>query len=93
MPRVTFTSTLQRHLSAPPATVPGETVRDALEGVFAGNPRLRGYVLDEQGRLRRHVVVFVDGEPIADRERLADPLRPDSSVHVMQALSGGSERA
>jgi sulfur carrier protein ThiS len=65
------------------------TVREALDQVFSANPRLRGYVLDDQGRLRRHVVVFVDGEMVADRERLSDPVRPASSVLVMQALSGG----
>ncbi len=89
MPVVTFTSTLQRHLAAPVATVAGATVREALEEVFRANPRLRGYVLDDQGRLRKHVVVFVDGELVADRVRLADPVRPASAVYVMQALSGG----
>jgi molybdopterin synthase sulfur carrier subunit len=89
MPEVTFTAVLQRHLSAPPATVSGATVREALEEVFRGNPRLRSYVLDDQGRLRRHVVVFVDGELVLDRDGLADGVAPDSRIFVMQALSGG----
>jgi sulfur-carrier protein len=89
MPQVSFTANLQRHLAAPRADVSGATVREALEGVFRDHPRLRGYVLDDQGRLRRHVVVFVDGEAIADRDGLADPVRPESSIYVMQALSGG----
>ena len=89
MPVVSFTRALERHVAAPPTPVAGATVRDALEEVFRGNPRLRGYVLDDQGRLRRHVVVFVDGEMVADRERLSDPVRAASSVLVMQALSGG----
>lgn len=89
MPEVAFTAALERFLSAPAARVAGATVRDALEEVFRGNPRLRGYVLDDQGRLRKHVVVFVDGEPVADRDGLADPLSPAAKVFVMQALSGG----
>jgi hypothetical protein len=52
-------------------------------------PRLRGYVLDDQGALRHHMMVFVDGEPIRDRARLSDLVRPTSEVYVMQALSGG----
>jgi sulfur-carrier protein len=89
VPEVTFTAALERHLSAPPAKVDGATVREALEGAFRGNPRLRGYVLDDQGRLRKHVMVFVDGEPVADRDGLGDPLAPSAKVFVMQALSGG----
>jgi len=53
------------------------------------NPRLRGYVLDDQGHLRANVVVFVDGRRSSDRVTLADPLLPHSRVHVLQALSGG----
>ena len=58
MPRVSFTQNLQRHLSAPPRRVEGATVREALDRVFAENPRLRGYVLDDQGRLRKHPSYF-----------------------------------
>lgn len=65
------------------------TVREALDRVFAQNPKLRGYVLDEQGALRRHMIVFVDGAQVVDRSTLADPVDSDGEVYVMQALSGG----
>lgn len=89
MPQVTFTSALQRHLAAPSRRVEATTVRQALEAVFRDDPTLRGYVLDDQGRLRPHVQVFVDGARIADRERLTDPVAPTSELYVAQALSGG----
>ena len=89
MPRVVFTANLERHLPAPAQRVPGATVRAALEAVFAANPRLRGYILDDQARLRRHVVVFVDGARISDPDGLSDALGEESEVYVMQALSGG----
>ncbi|MCO6458569.1 MAG: MoaD/ThiS family protein [Pirellulaceae bacterium] len=89
MPQVVFTSNLRQHLELPELVVEGQTVRQALEAVFAEHQRLRGYVLDEQNRLRTHMVIFVDGRPIKDRERLSDPVRPDSQLYVMQALSGG----
>jgi sulfur carrier protein ThiS len=69
--------------------VAGSTVREALEAVFARNPRLRGYLLDDQGALRRHVVVFVAGEPVIDRERLSDKVSKEAEISVLQALSGG----
>ncbi len=76
-------------MECPPAEVQGTTVREVLDARFAKNERARGYVLDEQGALRQHVVVFVNGEPIRDRVRLSDPVQGDAEVYVMQALSGG----
>ena len=89
MARVTFTPNLRRHLRAPEAVVGGATVRDALAEVFREHPALRGYLLDDQGRLRQHVVVFVDGERVRDRAGLGDPVGPASELFVLQALSGG----
>jgi len=89
MPEVKFTPNLKRHLATPAVRVTGGTVREALDNVFQGNPALRGYVLDDQGRLRKHVVVFVDGTLIDDRVGLSDPLDSASELFVMQALSGG----
>ncbi len=89
MAEVTFTRHLERFLSAPARSVAGDTVACVLAGVFDANPRLRGYVLDDQGRLRKHVTVFVDGETVQDRRRLSDAVCDDSQIFVMQALSGG----
>jgi molybdopterin synthase sulfur carrier subunit len=89
MPTVTFTPNIQRHISCPATQVPGKTVRQVLDAVFEGNPRARGYVLDDQGTVRAHMVVFVDGHQVHDRQHLSDPLRPDAEVYVAQALSGG----
>ncbi len=86
---VAFTPNLQRHVEAPTERADGETVRAVLDQVFAHNPRLRTYVLDEQGALRRHMIIFVDGQQIADRTHLSDPVRAASEIYVMQALSGG----
>lgn len=89
MPRITFTPNLQRHVACPPTTVDGGTVREALVRVFADHPRLESYLLDDEGRLRKHMVVFVDGSPARDRDGLSDPVGEASEIVVMQALSGG----
>ena len=89
MARVLFTPNLQRHVQCPASEAHGDSVREVLDGVFARNPRLRGYVLDDAGALRRHMVVFVDGLPVRDRQRLADPVPAGGEVVVMQGLSGG----
>jgi molybdopterin synthase sulfur carrier subunit len=90
MARVVFTQNLQRHVSCPPQEAAGRTVREVLDAVFSVVPRARDYVLDEQGAVRKHVVIFVDGEQLRDREHLTDLVPENGEVYVMQALSGGS---
>ena len=89
MARVTFTQNLQRHVQCPATEVPGQTVREVLDAVFAKNQPARGFVLDDQGAVRKHVVIFVDGRQIQYRLHLADPVGPGGEIYVMQALSGG----
>jgi sulfur-carrier protein len=89
MPIVSFTSALQRFLDTPTTRVSGATVGEALAAVFAEYPALRGYVLDDQGAVRRHVVVFVNGQPVKDRIRLSDAAHGNDEIYVFQALSGG----
>jgi sulfur-carrier protein len=89
MAHVVFTPQLRRFTETPEVETPAATLRGALEAAFELNPRLRGYVLDDQGHLRPNVAVFIDGRRCQERATLADPLAPDSQVHVLQALSGG----
>jgi hypothetical protein len=69
--------------------VTGKTVRDALHDYFISTPEARGYVIDDQHRLRRHMAIFVNGRPLTDRVGLSDAIEPDATIDVFQALSGG----
>ncbi len=89
MVRVNFTENIQRHCACPSTEVRGDTVRQVLDEVFAANQKARGYVLDDQGGLRRHMIVFVNGETVRDRVKLTDRVSDGAEVYVMQALSGG----
>jgi sulfur-carrier protein len=89
MAKVTFTANLMRHVDCPSVDAKGVTVREVLSAVFAQNPRLKGYVVDEQFSLRRHMGIIVDGEIVMDRKRLSDPVASNSEIFVLQALSGG----
>lgn len=86
---IEFTPQLRRFVDTPVVETPARVLRDGLEAAFAINPRLRGYILDDQGHLRANVVVFIDGRRVRDLRGLTDPLGPQSRVHVLQALSGG----
>ncbi len=89
MAQVTFTDNIQRHIPCPPMEVPGQTVREILEQVFVHQPLMRSYILDDQGRVRKHMVIFVDGVQIRDPRGLSDRVSASGTVYVMQALSGG----
>jgi hypothetical protein len=89
MAQLIFTQQLGRFMTVPQVETDAADLRSALDAAFAGHPRLRGYVLDEQGRLRENVVIFIDGQRTRERTVLNDPLATDSNVYILQALSGG----
>jgi hypothetical protein len=89
MATVRFTQNIQRHVSCPTREIAGSDLRAVLDEYFRENERARGYVLDEQGKVRQHMLIFIDGEMVRDRDRLSDAVKPDSLIDVIQALSGG----
>lgn len=89
MPTVEFAPALTRHVPCPRQGVAAGTLAAVLDSAFAAAPALRGYVLDEQGAVRKHVAVFVNGTMIRDRADLTQPLAREDRVHVIQALTGG----
>jgi hypothetical protein len=89
MAQVHFTSWLREIVPDGPLTADGATVGDALAAVFAERPNVRGYVLDDRGAIRKHVCVFADGRRLHRDATLSHPIKPNSDVYVMQALSGG----
>jgi molybdopterin synthase sulfur carrier subunit len=89
MPTVRFAESIQRHVECRTREVDGGTIAAVLDRYFQDNERARGYVLDDQGRLRQHMAIFVDGRHIRDRTALTDPVAADAVVDLIQALSGG----
>ena len=69
--------------------VEAASVADVVNEIEKIAPGFAFYVCDERGSLRMHVNNFIEEEMIADRVRLSDPVRPDSRVFILQALSGG----
>ena len=89
MALVEFTPNLYRHVKCQSMTVPGDTIIQVLYTVCEENTRLRSYLLDDQGQLRKHVTVFIDNVQIQDRSNLSDTVSASSAVYIAQALSGG----
>ena len=90
MPRVQFTRHLNRFFPGLSSVeVEAGTVAEVVRALERLYPGLASYLVEDQGALRRHVNIFVEGVLIQDRIGLSDPLSPDSEVDIMQALSGG----
>ena len=89
MAQVHFTAWLHELAPKAPVQAAGATVAEALAATLQQQPQLRPYVLDDQGRLRKHVCIFADGTRLAQGAALDHRIAPDSKLHVMQALSGG----
>jgi sulfur-carrier protein len=62
------------------------TLADALEALNERYPGMRFRVVDEQGAVRRHIKIFVDGVLARD---LATPVRPEGELMIVGALTGG----
>ena len=69
--------------------VSAANVFEVLEIIENEHPGIKSYLVDDQGILRQHVNIFVDGKMILDRTTLSDNLEANSEVYIMQALSGG----
>jgi hypothetical protein len=89
VPTIHLTSHLRRIAPAGPVRVEAATLGAALDAYFTAAPKVRSYILDDQGGLRRHVAVFIDGELLVDKKDLGRSVAATSEIYVMQALSGG----
>jgi molybdopterin converting factor small subunit len=63
----------------------GATVGEVLRGLETTHPKLEGWILDEQGRVRQHVNVFVNGERLKEDA----PVAAGDRLHVLPSISGG----
>jgi molybdopterin converting factor small subunit len=66
--------------------VEGTSVAELLRTLEQAQPALQGWILDERGRIRRHINVFVNGEKGTEDTAVAN----DDRVDVLPAISGGS---
>ena len=85
MVRIVFTPQLRRFLDVPDVQARPGPLRAVLQQAFSRQPRLAGYVLDDQGHLRANVVVFIDGRRVADRVEITAGLDANATVAVRGA--------
>jgi molybdopterin synthase sulfur carrier subunit len=90
MAHVKFTQSLKRFFpDLCKVEIEGNTVADIVTALDTRWMGLADYLIDEQGRLRPHVNIFVDGELIHDKQALSDLVDNNTRIYIIQALSGG----
>ena len=87
MPTVNIASPLRSYTQgAASVTARGATVEEVLADLEARFPGMRFRMIDEQGRIRQHVRIFVNTEGVDDLSR---SVASNDVVHLICALSGG----
>jgi molybdopterin synthase sulfur carrier subunit len=84
--KVSIPSPLRSYTGADEVEADGATVAALLADLDARHPGIRFRMIDEQGRIRPHMRIFLNGERIAGIEQ---PVSPGDRVQILQALSGG----
>jgi len=73
----------------PQAIVQGATVLDALQDAVAQYPALKFHVFDSNGKIRRHINIFVNDQNIRDLKGLKTRLKDDDQIMLLASISGG----
>jgi molybdopterin synthase sulfur carrier subunit len=63
----------------------GATVVEVMKDLERAHPAMRGWIVDERGHIRRHLNVFVNGEPGEEHTAVGG----EDRVDVLPAISGG----
>lgn len=90
MAKVNFTYALKRfYPNLESVDITADNVSEVVSGLEHYYPGLKDYLVDEQGRLRQHVNIFIGEKLIKDKENLSDQVTEKDEIFIMQALSGG----
>jgi molybdopterin synthase sulfur carrier subunit len=85
MANVRLRGQLEKLAGASELPVEGDTVTELLKALEEAHSGLEGWILDERGILRRHINVFVNGEPAEPDAAVA----AGDKIEILPAISGG----
>ena len=87
MPTVNVASPLRTYTQgAQSVAAQGATVAHVLADLDQRFPGMRFRMIDEQGRIRQHIRIFINTSGVED---LSQPVSSGDVIHLICALSGG----
>jgi sulfur-carrier protein len=69
--------------------VAGTTVASLVEDLERKHPGIKERLCDEQGRVRRFVNIYVNGDDIRFLSSLETPVKDGDEVSIVPAIAGG----
>jgi molybdopterin converting factor small subunit len=70
--------------------IKASNVEDALNNLSADFPELKRHLLDDQGKIRTFLNIFVGDEDIRDLQNAQTPLHSGAVLSIVPAIAGGS---
>lgn len=89
MVKVVLTANLQKYFPESKFETEANSLKDLLRKMDERRPLFSTYIIEDNGSIRKHVNIFIDGEVLSDKSHTDVQLKSGSQVHIMQALSGG----
>lgn len=90
MPNVRIPTPLRKYTQGrEEVAVEGDTVADVIEALERSCPGIRERILDESGKVRRFVNVFVGEEDIRFLEQLKTQVKGGDEISIVPAIAGG----
>ena len=84
--KVLIASPLRSYTGADEVEAAGDSLGALLADLDRRFPGIRFRMIDEQDRVRRHMRIFINGEPVKE---LGHRLHEQDEICIVQALSGG----
>ncbi|VUD56367.1 hypothetical protein TDB9533_02022 [Thalassocella blandensis] len=89
MPQIVCTNRLEGIGPCSPEAFEGDDLGSVLASASNKYPRLSSYLIDDQGNIRKHVAIFINGQMQDRHTVLQKHLNQEDEIHLLQALSGG----
>lgn len=71
-------------------SIPGATVADVLDALYAAHPEVQAQLVAQNGELHRFVNIYVNDEDVRLQGWLATPLAESDTLLILPAMAGGT---
>ena len=90
MPTVRFPAVMKYYVNNQTEFfVPAVTVQEVVDQVIEQYPSIKFHLVDENGNMRKHFNIFINGTHIRELNGMDSPLKDEDKVILMASAAGG----